>query len=465
MHSFQKWPLRAGACMIGGALAVSAAALTPAASAAPRAPRAVAAAPSGPVSPHPASGTPSLIPTGGSNEMVRQLVECGGNMFVAGKFSKVSWSGKTYARNNAFSFKATAPYTMSGWNPNVNGEVNSIALNSNCSDAYLGGQFTSVGGTGAGNLAEVSTSTGAVNQGFGHSASAIVYTMLLTSKGHLLVGGNFKTINNSRADPYYTSLNPITGKNDGYLSLAISGHYVYQGVAPNATGVFNQQLSPNGSEVLAEGDFTSVGGQARQQIFMLGLGASKGSLTGWYSSDFSQFCGDHHPLYVKAAAWSPDGSTVYTADTGKFPLNWNHTFPLKPPNLCDVVAAFPATHSGGLAPRWTNYSGCFSFFSVAADSFAVYAGGHERWADNQNACKSKGRGAIPAGGMGGFTPSSGALILNPSGTRGRYKMSRANADDMLVTAAGLWIASSDRFNASMCGTATGHTGICLIPYG
>ena len=44
-------------------------------------------------------------------------------------------------------------------------------------------------------------------------------------------------------------------------------------------------------------------------------------------------------------------------------------------------------------------------------------------------------------------------------------MSRANADDMLVTAAGLWIASSDRFNASMCGTATGHTGICLLPYG
>jgi hypothetical protein len=43
-------------------------------------------------------------------------------------------------------------------------------------------------------------------------------------------------------------------------------------------------------------------------------------------------------------------------------------------------------------------------------------------------------------------------------------MSRANADDLLVTGAGLWIASSNRFGSSMCGGVGGHTGICLLPY-
>jgi hypothetical protein len=43
-------------------------------------------------------------------------------------------------------------------------------------------------------------------------------------------------------------------------------------------------------------------------------------------------------------------------------------------------------------------------------------------------------------------------------------MSRANADAMLVTGAGLWIASSNRFGSNMCGRVGGHTGICLLPY-
>ena len=480
MRRIQSWPVRAGASVIGGALAMSVATLTPPASAAPQAPRAVAVTQSGPVSTTPAIGTPSLVPTSTANVVVRQLVQCNGTMFAVGKFTQVTWNGQTFTRNNAFSFSATAPYTMSTWDPNVNGEVNSIALSADCSEAYLGGQFTSVGGTSAGNIAEVDASTGAVNPAFGHKAEAVVYTLLLTpstSPGgqHLLVGGNDNAINGSNADPYYTSLDPTTGANDGYLSLNISGHYVYPGVLPNTTGVFNQQLSPDGTEVLVEGDFTSVGGQARQQIFMLSLGATSATLTGWYPADFSQFCGDRHPLYVKAAAWSPDGKTVYVADTGKVILNWNKSFPLAPPNLCDVIAAFPSASTAGPDPLWTNYSGCDSFFSVAADSFAVYAGGHERWADNQNGCDSNGSGSIPDQGLTGVNPSTGALITNAAGTKGAYSMSRANADDMLIIPPGtpgtpappdpgLWIASTDRFGADKCGGAGGHTGICFLPY-
>ena len=104
------------------------------------------AAPTGPVTANPAA-TPQLNATG-TTEQVRQLVQCGGTMYAVGTFTSVKKGSTIYARNNAFSFSATAPYTVTSWNPNVNGIVNSIAFNgTNCADAYLGGKFTSVDGT------------------------------------------------------------------------------------------------------------------------------------------------------------------------------------------------------------------------------------------------------------------------------------------------------------------------------
>ena len=92
---------------------------------------------------------------------------------------------------------------------------------------------------------------------------------------HILVGGYYKSINGSSANPYMTSLNPTTGKDDGFVHLNISGHYQYPGVSVNATKVYNQALSHSGKLDLVMGDFTSVGGVKRQQIFMLNVGGSQ----------------------------------------------------------------------------------------------------------------------------------------------------------------------------------------------
>src|SRR5213078_3100874 len=98
---------------------------------------------------------------------------------------------------------------------------------------YLGGQFTSVGGTAVHNIAAVSTSTGAVVTAFAHSASGQVETLLRVGS-HVLTGGYFTSINGSSANPYFTSLNTTTGKDDGFLHLAISGNYQFPGVSSNA---------------------------------------------------------------------------------------------------------------------------------------------------------------------------------------------------------------------------------------
>ena len=154
---------------------------------------AVSASPAlaGAVSPVPVNGTPTLVATG-TTEQIRQLVECGGTMYAVGTFTEIKYGSTTYTRNNVFSFSDTAPFTVTSWDPNVNGTVNTIALHAgNCSDAYIGGHFTSVGSTAAKNIAEIDTTTGALVPGFKDNASGEVETLLAVN-GHLLAGGAFK---------------------------------------------------------------------------------------------------------------------------------------------------------------------------------------------------------------------------------------------------------------------------------
>ena len=413
-----------------------------------------AQAAAGPVSSTPAVGTPHLNPTG-STQMVRQLAQCGSTMYAVGYFTSIKRYSATYTRNNAFSFQAASPFKVTTWDPNVNGTVNSIAFNSDCSVAYLGGQFSSVNGTAAKNIAAVSTSTGAVITAFAHSAAGQVET-LLTVGSHVLAGGYFTSINGSSANPYFTSLNTTTGRDDGFLHLSISGNYQYPGVSPNGTRVFNQQLSNGGTLDLVEGDFTSVGGQPRKQIFMLDVSGATATVTPWTSAEFNVNCATVEPFWLQAAAWSPNDATIYIATTGYHP-DGVPTGGFPRTGLCDVAAAFPATQAS-VSHLWVNYTGCDSLFATAADSSTAYFGGHERWANNSNGCDFAGPGAVSAPGMVGLSPTTGAITFNPTRDRG------LGADDMEVTSAGLWIASDDFQGSSRCGGVYGYAGICFLPY-
>src|SRR5712691_10340008 len=157
---FSRWIRRSSAGLVVGTAAASVLGLA-----------APALAAGGPVSGTPASGTPQLAPNG-TNEQVRQHVQCGGTMFAVGSFTSIKRGVTIYSRHNAFSFSATAPFKVTSWNPDVNGKVNTIAFNgTGCKNAYMGGHFTSVHGGSAKNIVEVSTSTGAINTAFAHNAN------------------------------------------------------------------------------------------------------------------------------------------------------------------------------------------------------------------------------------------------------------------------------------------------------
>jgi hypothetical protein len=418
--------------------------------------------PAGVVSATPASNTPHLPATSSPTQQVRQLAQCGGTMYAVGSFSSIKQGSQTLARTDLVSFSATSPYTVTSWAPVVVGStstnndgadaINSIAFSGgNCADAYIGGNFTKVNGTSVTNIAEISTSTGNVVTGFAHDANGAVDT-LATVGGHLLAGGTYTSINGAKI-PRMTSLSPSTGLSDGFLNLSIAG-----------SQVFNQQLSHGGTLDLVEGAFTAAGGQPRQQMFMLNVGGSKASVTGWTSPTFNIACSPQ-TFWARGGAWSPDDSTVYVATTGYKEPGVSGSGPRPAGSPCDTAMAFPATQTS-VNPAWINQTGCDSLYTAAADSQAAYFAGHERYSMNPNACDSLGAGGYNAPGTEGLNPASGALYVNSAGSAGYYSRARGlGADDMLLTSAGLWIASDNFDDSDTCGGVSGHAGICFLPYG
>jgi hypothetical protein len=406
------------------------------------------------------AGTPELATTS-KVEQVRQLVHCGNLMYAVGTFTRISQAGSTYSRENVFSFMDKAPYRVTAWHPKVNGIVNSIAVTKHCTRAYLGGEFTRVNERHVSNIAEVTTRRGIVVRRF-HARANLPVETVLARRQHLLTGGHFTEIDGRTTHKYFASLSLATGKDDGYLSLRISGHYSFknnagQSAEPNPTKVYNQQLSPDGKRLLVEGDFTSFGGEPRQQIAMLRLGKKGATTTRWHAIQFNGHCQPDKPFYATTAAWSPSGNRVYVATAGGRPAGTpGGRSPVPDDGLCDAASAY-SSQNRVVHHIWVNFDGCDSLFSVAADSKLVFVGGHNRWFDNPHQCNNNNNGkAVTAEGMAGLTIAHGAVSYNPGRSRGY------GADDMLVTKQGLWIASDNFNGADMCGGATGHAGICLL---
>jgi hypothetical protein len=436
------------------------------------------AATTGPVSPTAAPAIPRLATSGtdGTVEQVRQLQQCGATMYAVGRFSSIQRKSTVYARNNAFSFDA-ATGAMTAWDPDVTGQVNSIAFSADCSTAYLGGAFTGVHGTQVQKIAAVSTSTGEVDPGFAHSADGKVDTLVRVG-GHLLVGGSFTSVNGS-TQPYFVSVGLSTGLDDHYVGLALAGHYSYTAsngavAAANATHVYNFSLSPDETKLLVMGVFTSVAAQTRRQIFMVDLSAGGATLDPWYSREFDRHCGVVRPFYLQDASWSADLTKIFVVATGYKPANGPGSVTTDPrAGLCDSVAAFPTTSAPHLSRLWIDYTGCDSLYATAADGDSVYVGGHERYASNRDGCNTflaQGATRVDAPGMAGFS-QAGAVYTTNDPLVGEYARGRGKgADDMVITSAGLWVASDNAQNTGGCGrTSTGtlspgHSGICFLPY-
>ena len=179
-------------------------------------------------------------------------------------------------------------------------------------------------------------------------------------------------------------------------------------------------------------------------------------VSAWAPVELQTHCTTDEPFYARDATFAPDGQHVYVATTGFHPFGLPAgSAPRTGP--CDAVISYPAAEAPFVGHTWVNYSGCDSYYSVAADAATVFVGGHQRWVSNGFGCDAAGSGAIAQPGLAEFDPATGAHQPGPNRGRGW------GADDLLRTTAGLWIASDNFLGTDTCNGRHGHMGICSLP--
>ena len=140
--------------------------------------------------------------------------------------------------------------------PVVNSYVHSLAISSNGSTLYIGGQFTTIGGVARNRVAAINTSDGSVtsfNPGVS-GAQQIVYKITLSNDDSTLyIGGSF---------------NLAGGQGRGNIAAINTSTGTVTSFNPGAGGgaVYELLLSPDNSTLYVGGDFTAIGGQARTGI-------------------------------------------------------------------------------------------------------------------------------------------------------------------------------------------------------
>jgi hypothetical protein len=379
------------------------------------------------VSEDPANFTPNIIDGGGVDKTsVDALAQLGNTLYAGGEFRLVQKGGTTFNRTNLVSFDATDGTVTPNFAPTFDGKV--FALLATGTSLYVGGYFHQANGVARRGLVKLNATTGAVDTAFDAHLNGAVQEIRLVN-GRLLVGGKFSQ--------KLLALNPATGANTNYINISITGT-----VASNAgaTDVYRFAVNPQGTRLVAIGNFTTVGGQDRRRAFMLDLGASA-TLSQWYYAPLRNNCrASSLPAYMRDVDFSPDGSYFVVDTTGFVPFAGGVGR-----DLCDAAARFETNVLNPTRPTWINYSGGDTFHSILATGAAVYVQGHFRALDNPNGTNGPAPGSSPRQGIGAINPTTGlALPWNPGKTRG------VGGKDFLATSAGLWVASDGRmFNGEV----------------
>jgi hypothetical protein len=379
------------------------------------------------VSPNPAGFTPNIM-----NGRVNVMIVVGNRVFVGGTFTTVRNAGSStdITRNYILAYDVTTGVVSSSFRPAVAGAVEALAPSADGTSIYVGGSFSRANGnTAYARLVRVDASTGATITSFLPKPNRPVLD-LIQRGGRLYASGEFTQIG-GRSRSGLALLNPTTGAADQTLNLPFTDPWVSPkpGVA-SPMRVWRMDITPDGSRLIATGNFSRVASAPRDQIAILDVNDNPVSLDPWSTTFFrftdpnnpdtltNNWCSQTFPHYIRDLDVSPDGSYVAIVTTGA-------NFPGHP--SCDSVSRWSLTTSGpDQHPDWVANSGGDSFHSVLATGAAIYAGGHQQWMNNPynpNTC-GKCTGPWPGGvarkGFSAHDPANGLPfswdpVRNPRG--------------------------------------------------
>jgi hypothetical protein len=214
-----------------------------------------------------------------TNGRVSAIVVAGnGTTYIGGQFTAVRPAGVcsgcagTVTRNHLAAFDANGNL-VTAWNPNVNGNVNALAVSPADGTIIAGGDFTAVnGGVARSRLAGFAPAGGAATVRPWTANAGATVSALAVSGSTLYVGGKFTTIAG-------VARTRLAAFQLGAGTLSLNGTW-----KPKAGAVVNAlAVAADGSgRVFAGGAFTTINGAAASHF--AALNGSTGALTPWASA-------------------------------------------------------------------------------------------------------------------------------------------------------------------------------------
>ena len=384
------------------------------------------------VSANPADTTPHIVLNGPSQD-VRAFAQVGRTMYAGGRFNQVQDPARTttYARQNFVAFDSETG-VVSPLNLSFDGIVGAIEATADGTALYIAGAFSNVNGITRRGILKYDLINDRVDPTFAPTGMRTVSDIELVN-GSVIAAGNFTK--------KLMALDPTTGADMGSINITVAGV-----VDPaDETRIQYIAVSPDGTRLVATGNFTTVNGQSRSRAFMVNLG-STATLSTWHAPRFDVNCsGTARLVSAQGVDFSPDGTYFVIVATGG-PTGTN--------GVCDAAARFETANvSSTVEPTWINWTGGDTLYSVAITGPAVYVGGHQRWLDNPLGRDSAGPGAVSRPGIGAIDPVTGrALAWNPTKSRNHGTMV------LFATSRGLWVGSDGEFFGG-----EDHVGIGFAP--
>jgi len=201
------------------------------------------------VSDDPANFTPHIL-----DGQVDAIAVVGSRVIVGGQFTRAqnASGGPELSRVNILAFNRTTGIIDTGFVPNADGRVRTLAPAPDGASVYVGGQFNTLGGQTARKIARLNTATGLKVAGFNPGIpESLVYDLKLVGN-RLFIGGQFTKIN-AVSRSLLAELDPNTG------ALRPTGAAVFAGVhASGTTHIYKFDVNPAGTQLTAIGNFRTV---------------------------------------------------------------------------------------------------------------------------------------------------------------------------------------------------------------
>lgn len=372
------------------------------------------------VSDNPANWTPNVL-----DGQVESIVQVGNRIVVGGTFTQVQEAGSgkpVLNRSGVFSFNATTGVIDAGFAPSFDAAIKVVVPAGDGTSVFVGGNFSTVNGTTSRRVTRVNLSNGAITSGFRPASFDGAISDLRLVGSNLVVAGRFLNVG-GQPRTGLASLNPATGAVTGFVNFSVTD--------PRA-GTMNVQkidVTPDGSRLVAIGNFSKIDGADRPQLAMFDTAGPTATLADWRTPFYAlDKCSSAFWSYMRDLDIDPTGTYMVVTTTGAYG---------GPDSPCDVEARFEINQTGSdIAPTWRSYTGGDTTYAVAITGTVVYVGGHMRWMNNPFAGDAKGPGAVDRPGIAAIDPRNGIpFSWNPGRDRG------VGVFDMLATSDGLWIGS------------------------